>query len=106
MPFEFGEKWTAIEGEYEAKPFVGIGTGLSAKQIDLTKPTEATGVRFKMRSRGEPLTVTFQVETRSIIDAETFAYHGKDLIATDEWEEFEVLFSELTQPGWHKAKDL
>ncbi|NLL13118.1 MAG: hypothetical protein GX267_06925 [Fibrobacter sp.] len=105
MPFEFGENWTAIEGEYEAKPFVGIGTGLSAKQIDLTKPTEATGVRFKMRSRGEPLTVTFQVETRSIIDAETFAYHGKDLIATDEWEEFEVLFSELTQPGWHKAKD-
>lgn len=97
MPFEYGEIWEASYGD--AAPFVGIGAGLSSKTdpIDLSK---ATGIRFKMRSRGEPLTVTFQVETKTILERKTFDYHGTDLTATDEWDEFEVSFEELEQPGW------
>ncbi len=95
MPFKYGEQWTASYGK--ASPFVGLGTGLASDRIDLTG---ATGVRFKMRSRGEPLTVTFQVETKTILERKSFDYHGKDLTATEEWETFEVLFSSLEQPGW------
>jgi len=102
MPFKYGEPWKASFGT--AAPFVGIGTGLSSKTkpIDLSK---ATGVRFKMRSRGEPLTVTFQVETKTILERKTFDYHGIDLTATDEWDEFEVSFEELEQPGWTSEAD-
>lgn len=107
MPFEFGETWKAVEGKYTAQPFVGIGTGLAFDKVDLTKPTQAAGIRFKMRSRGEQsLTVTFQVETKSILESETFAYYGKNLIAETEWKEFEVLFDELAQPTWYKEDDL
>lgn len=97
MPFKYGETWTASYGD--ASPYVGIGTGLSGKSIDLS---EATGFRFKMRARGEKeLVVTFQIESRTILDRKTFDYHGTNLIAPlDKWKEFEVEFASLEQPGW------
>lgn len=110
MPFTFGEPWEISQGQ--AQPYVATGAMLcgDGKSIDLTG---SEGIRFRLRSRVNDLTVRFIIQDYDIDTFSmkpnppdgAFGYHGKDVVTTaGEWTSFEVYWEDLDLPetwGWH-----
>ena len=97
MPFTFGNSWETTLGT--SYPYVGMVTMLAAegKSIDLS---EMTGVKFRIRSRKEPLNIVFKVQTLDIKQDSSQAYYQDTISVTTEWSEKTVAFEKIKQPAW------
>jgi hypothetical protein len=119
--FIFGDAFTTPAG-WDAIPYAGIGTNLApaGKWVDLSG---VEAIRFKIRSRKDSLSVTFDVQTFEIDsissgnaeelaaeDNNPYGYYGiRNIPVTREFKEVEVKISggakgsgELTPPTWAK----
>lgn len=98
MPFTFGDIWETSYGDGYC--YVGTGTML-CKDGDVLDLSEATGVKFKIRSKDSPLQVRFKVETMDIIEDSSYGYYQMMVDASPgEWTEHTVLFEDMEQPSW------
>jgi hypothetical protein len=102
MPFTYGVRWHASwcsPSDSCAWPYIGVFCGLAPEgaYIDLSG---ATGARFKIKSRANPLKVSFRVETYDIIRDSSFAFYGDTLTTSKSWQTKDILFSNLKQPSW------
>jgi hypothetical protein len=108
MPFTLGKKWDC--GTYIASPFCGIGTELipDGKFVDLTKPTAATSVTFRLRSHVNTLKINFRMETMDVIRDSSFAYfYAQKSVAPGSWVPCEVIIpTDLAQPTWAKGDQI
>ena len=67
------------------------------KSLDLTG---AASVKFKIRSHKSDLTIDFKIQTLNIDQDSSFGYYQSSITATPNWEEVEVLITDLKQPSW------
>ncbi|MBN1575626.1 MAG: hypothetical protein JW913_03690 [Chitinispirillaceae bacterium] len=112
MPFTFGDPWSPYycsKGNACAAPYVGIGTMLTKEGagIDLTG---VKSIHFLTKSRVNPLTVRFNLQTLDIdeysykevkeYNDDEYGYYGHTFIVTPgEWQEYDIAIDSLMLPG-------